>query len=208
MTPEACRNGTERCAAALATLPGFDVVVNLQGDAPLTPPWFVGALVEAMQADPARMMATPVLRCDAAALEGFLDDRRHGRVGATTAVFDRDGRALYFSKEVIPFTGGPLAPGDDDPGLPPCRRLRLPPRGARRLSGLAGRAARALRGARAASLPRERRADPLRRGRGARARLLGAQQPQRRAADRGDPARAGPAVTLGIRLRRSAFARL
>ncbi|MFO1142358.1 MAG: manno-octulosonate cytidylyltransferase [Amaricoccus sp.] len=115
MTPEACRNGTERCAAALAALPGFDVVVNLQGDAPLTPPWFVGALVEAMQADPERMMATPVLRCDAASLEGFLDDRRHGRVGATTAVFDRTGRALYFSKEVIPFTGGALAPGDAIP---------------------------------------------------------------------------------------------
>jgi 3-deoxy-manno-octulosonate cytidylyltransferase (CMP-KDO synthetase) len=111
MTPDTCRNGTERCAAVLADLPGYDVVVNLQGDAPLTPPWFVSALVEAMQADPSRMMATPVLRCDAAALEGFLDDRRHGRVGATTAVFDRAGRALYFSKEVIPYTGGALAPG-------------------------------------------------------------------------------------------------
>ena len=43
-----------------------------------------------------------MLRCDAAALAGFLDDRRHGRVGGTTAVFDRAGRALYFSKEVIP----------------------------------------------------------------------------------------------------------
>mgnify|MGYP006200022869 CR=1 FL=1 len=27
------------------------------------------------------------------------------KVGATTAVFDRDGRALYFSKEVVPYTG-------------------------------------------------------------------------------------------------------
>ena len=44
-----------------------------------------------MQADPARMVATPVLRCDAEALAGFLEDRRHGRVGATTAVFDRAG---------------------------------------------------------------------------------------------------------------------
>jgi 3-deoxy-manno-octulosonate cytidylyltransferase (CMP-KDO synthetase) len=112
MTPESCRNGTERCALVARDLAGpDDIVVNLQGDAPLTPPWFVAALVEAMQADPSRMMATPVLRCDAAALEGFLDDRRHGRVGATTAVFDRDGRALYFSKEVIPYTGGALPPG-------------------------------------------------------------------------------------------------
>ena len=53
MTPETCRNGTERCAAvAKAFGPGWDVIVNLQGDAPLTPPWFVGALIEAMAADP------------------------------------------------------------------------------------------------------------------------------------------------------------
>lgn len=116
MTPEACRNGTERCAAALAALGGgYDVVVNLQGDAPLTPPWFVAALVEAMLDDPARPVATPVLRTDAEALASFVEDRRHGRVGATTAVFDRAGRALYFSKEVIPYTGRPLGADEEIP---------------------------------------------------------------------------------------------
>ena len=116
MTPDTCRNGTERCAVVAAALgEGYDIVVNLQGDAPLTPPWFVSALVEAMQADPALRMATPVLRCDAEALAGFIEDRRHGRVGATTAVFDRDRRALYFSKEVIPYTGRPLGVAETIP---------------------------------------------------------------------------------------------
>jgi len=116
MTPESCRNGTERCAAVIETLgAAWDVVVNLQGDAPLTPPWFISALIDAMRAEPARQMATPVLRCDAAALAGFIEDRRHGRVGATTAVFDRAGRALYFSKEVIPYTGRPLGPDETIP---------------------------------------------------------------------------------------------
>ncbi|MEL6217450.1 MAG: manno-octulosonate cytidylyltransferase [Pseudomonadota bacterium] len=114
MTSEACRNGTERCAEAVATLdPKPDIVVNLQGDAPLTPPWFVEALVAAMRADPAMAVATPVLRCDHASLARFRADRRAGRVGATTAVFGRDGRALYFSKEVIPFL-----PGEPTPGAP------------------------------------------------------------------------------------------
>jgi 3-deoxy-manno-octulosonate cytidylyltransferase (CMP-KDO synthetase) len=113
MTPDTCRNGTERCAVVSRDLGGaYEVVVNLQGDAPLTPPWFVAALVEAMAADPSRQVATPVLRCDAEALAGFLSDRRHGRVGATTAVFDRAGQALYFSKEVLPYTGRPLGPGE------------------------------------------------------------------------------------------------
>lgn len=114
MTPETCRNGTERCAIVAAEA-DHDIVVNFQGDAPLTPPWFVSALVEAMQADPTTKVATPVLRCDAAALADFIEDRREGRVGATTAVFDRSGRALYFSKEVLPYTGRPLGPDEDIP---------------------------------------------------------------------------------------------
>lgn len=115
MTPDTCRNGTERCAVVAERFLGYEVVVNLQGDAPLTPPWFVSALVEAMVADPGRMVATPVLRCDTEALAGFLEDRRQGRVGATTAVFDRTGRALYFSKEVLPYTGRPLAADEEIP---------------------------------------------------------------------------------------------
>lgn len=105
MTSPDCANGTERCAEALARLsPAPEIVVNLQGDAPLTPPWFVEALIEAMRADTDIAVATPVLRCDRTTLAHLAEDRRHGRVGATTAVFDRQGRALYFSKEVIPFT--------------------------------------------------------------------------------------------------------
>ncbi len=108
MTSPDCRNGTERCAEALAALsPEPEIVVNLQGDAPLTPPWFVEALVAAMAADPALGVATPVLRCDTATLARLRADRAAGRVGATTAVFGADGRALYFSKEVIPFLPDP-----------------------------------------------------------------------------------------------------
>ncbi|PJF09755.1 3-deoxy-manno-octulosonate cytidylyltransferase [Pseudorhodobacter sp. MZDSW-24AT] len=107
MTSESCRNGTERVAEAVARA-GItaDIVVNLQGDAPLTPAHFVTALIEAMRADPGCGMATPYLRCDAETVENLLADRRAGRVGATTVVADRAGRALYFSKEVIPFTNG------------------------------------------------------------------------------------------------------
>lgn len=116
MTPDTCRNGTERCAAALAPLGigAGEVVVNLQGDAPLTPPWFVEALIAAMASD-RTAVATPVLRLDAAGLAGFKDDRAAGRVGGTTAVFDRAGRALYFSKEVLPYTGRDFTEGEEIP---------------------------------------------------------------------------------------------
>ena len=65
MTSEAPRNGTERCAEGLALLDDApEIVVNLQGDAPLTPPHYVEALIEAMQADGKIAMATPVLKTD------------------------------------------------------------------------------------------------------------------------------------------------
>lgn len=104
MTSEACENGTARCGDALDRL-GIapDLVVNFQGDAPLTPPWFVEELIAAMHKDPMIGMATPVLRCDRTTYENFIEDRRNGRVGGTTAVFDRNRNALYFSKEVIPY---------------------------------------------------------------------------------------------------------
>ncbi|MEO1468508.1 MAG: manno-octulosonate cytidylyltransferase [Pseudomonadota bacterium] len=105
MTPAACANGTERVAATLDTVAGPrpEIVVNLQGDAPLTPPAFVEALIGAMRNDSAIEVATPVLACDAEALARFRADRAAGRVGGTLAVTDRAGRALYFSKEVIPY---------------------------------------------------------------------------------------------------------
>ena len=116
MTSDRHRNGTERCTEALEILGGgYDLVVNLQGDAPLTPAWFVERLVMGLRAAPGMQVATPVLRMQGAALAGFQEDRRMGRVGGTTAVFGADGRALYFSKEVIPYTGRDYAPGEATP---------------------------------------------------------------------------------------------
>ena len=116
MTSPEAANGTERVAEAHEALGGgYDIVVNLQGDAPLTPAWFIEALVEAMAATPEADIATPVLRCDGRALNGFLEDRRAGRVGGTTAVFGAGNRGLYFSKEVIPFTSKTYGDAEDTP---------------------------------------------------------------------------------------------
>ncbi|MEM7731741.1 MAG: manno-octulosonate cytidylyltransferase [Pseudomonadota bacterium] len=106
MTSSDCRNGTERCAEAHDALGGrYDMVVNLQGDAPLTPHWFVEDLIDGLRGAPEADVATPVLISDGRAHRSFLEDRAAGRVGGTTAVFTRDHHAMYFSKEVIPYTG-------------------------------------------------------------------------------------------------------
>ncbi len=116
MTSTTCANGTERCAETLARMAeDFEIIVNLQGDAPLTPAWFVEDLVQGLRDNPQAQVATPVLRTEGRALNGLLQDRREGRVGGTTAVFGADNNALYFSKEVIPYTGQTYADDDDTP---------------------------------------------------------------------------------------------
>ena len=116
MTPTTCANGTERCAAALDEMDDEpDLVVNLQGDAPLTPAWFVSDLIEGFVKDPNVHVTTPVLRCDLQTYQNFVEDRKNGRVGGTTAVFDADMNAMYFSKEVIPYVGAELGEGDEIP---------------------------------------------------------------------------------------------
>jgi 3-deoxy-manno-octulosonate cytidylyltransferase (CMP-KDO synthetase) len=104
MTSPNCRNGTERCAEAMAKISeNPDIILNLQGDAPLTPTWFLSDLISAMVQNQTVEAATPVLKCDKATLARLRNDRREGRIGGTTAVFDQQNRALYFSKEVLPY---------------------------------------------------------------------------------------------------------
>ncbi len=106
MTSPSCRNGTERCCATIERLGArFDTVVNLQGDAPLTPPSFVESIVETMRTALGVGVATPVIRCDPSMIQAFAQDRSSNRAGGTTVVFDSSNRALYFSKEMIPWTG-------------------------------------------------------------------------------------------------------
>ena len=115
MTPESCANGTERCAAALELFgDDLDLIVNVQGDAPLTPPHFVEALIARM-VDRSVMMATPAIRASGDTQRRLLADQAVGRVGGTTVALDRDHFALYFSKAVIPHVP-PARVGD--PTLP------------------------------------------------------------------------------------------
>ena len=113
MTSRSCANGTERCAEAAAKLDqAFDLVVNLQGDAPLTPTFAVEQMVERLDEDPESEMATVAVRCTKSVYAHLLADAAEGRVGGTTAVINGASRALYFSKRIIPYLP-PEACGSD-----------------------------------------------------------------------------------------------
>jgi len=104
MTSETARNGTERCAEAIDQLGGdIEVIVNFQGDALLTPPGFVTALVDRLEAQPDADVATPAMRQRVDEVRRLQAEEAAGRVGGTSVVVDGEGRALYFSKKLIPY---------------------------------------------------------------------------------------------------------
>lgn len=106
MTSPECRNGTERCAEALAQLHDPDLVINFQGDALLTPPGFVEALAARMEQDADALVATPAMRLRSDEVRALQAEEAAGRVGGTSVVTDARGRALYFSKRLIPHLPG------------------------------------------------------------------------------------------------------
>ena len=120
MTPPECRNGTERVHAAVQALDAApDAIINLQGDAVLTPPWVIEAVVEEMRRSPDAPLVTPAARLDEGSLALLREAKAGGEVGGTTVVFDRNGDALYFSKAMIPFVR------DAEGGAPTFRHIGL-----------------------------------------------------------------------------------
>jgi 3-deoxy-manno-octulosonate cytidylyltransferase (CMP-KDO synthetase) len=104
MTEPECENGTERVWQAMDRLGRrHDAVVNLQGDAVLTPPWVVQALVDAFHNDPATAMVTAAVRCTWETLADLVRLKQASPTSGTTVTMDKFGRALYFSKGIIPY---------------------------------------------------------------------------------------------------------
>ena len=103
MTPASCPSGTDRALAALRELPrAYDVVVNLQGDAPLTPPDFIAAMLQAFEADPAIEVVTPAVRLSWPELDRLRAQKRETPFSGTCVIVDPHGNARWFSKQIIP----------------------------------------------------------------------------------------------------------
>jgi 3-deoxy-manno-octulosonate cytidylyltransferase (CMP-KDO synthetase) len=115
MTSPECRNGTERCAEALTQLHDADLVVNFQGDALLTPPGFVEALIARMDEDSDALVATPAMRLRSDDVRALQAEEAAGRVGGTSVVTDTGGYALYFSKRLIPHLPAGALDGEMSP---------------------------------------------------------------------------------------------
>lgn len=94
-------SGTDRLAEAVSIM-GVgeqDVVVNIQGDQPLFNSAVVEQVARPLLDDPALPMATLIYRI---IRPEEIDDPNHVKT-----VFDRQGRALYFSRSPIPYQRDP-----------------------------------------------------------------------------------------------------
>lgn len=103
MTPPECPTGTDRAAATVRQMkekPGF--VLNMQGDAPLTPPDFLRAMIESFTQSPCDAI-TPVTQMTWEQLDKLRESKKTTPFSGTCAVFDeKTGKAFWFSKNIIP----------------------------------------------------------------------------------------------------------
>ncbi len=103
MTSLDAPTGTDRVEEAVQQLPDNpDFVVNLQGDAPLTPPDFITAMIDSFNENPCDVVTT-VTQLTWAQLDKLRENKKTTPFSGTTAVFDPNtGKAHWFSKNIIP----------------------------------------------------------------------------------------------------------
>jgi len=103
MTPEDCASGTDRIIEVLKQRdPQPDFVINLQGDSPITPPHYVTALIDLFIKNPTVQVVTPVTQLTWDALDTLKENKKTTPFSGTCAIIDSNGRALWFSKNIIP----------------------------------------------------------------------------------------------------------
>jgi 3-deoxy-manno-octulosonate cytidylyltransferase (CMP-KDO synthetase) len=95
LTSPACDSGTDRVAEIALRFPEYDVLVNVQGDEPEIEPDGIDFAVELLERDSSAAMST--LAAPLRSKEKLCDP------ACVKVVFDRECRALYFSRAPIPF---------------------------------------------------------------------------------------------------------
>ncbi|MDR2083635.1 MAG: 3-deoxy-manno-octulosonate cytidylyltransferase [Bacteroidales bacterium] len=102
MTSENHLNGTERVAETIEILEKrnfyFDIVANIQGDEPYIHPQQIDETISVLIKNDNADIATLVKKIN------YEDARDHNRV---KVVLGKDNKALYFSRQIIPFSKEP-----------------------------------------------------------------------------------------------------
>lgn len=100
LTDAECATGTDRVIAAIQQLEQKpNLIINLQGDAPLTPSNILIELILALQQS---SVVTPVMQLRWSELDILRAAKQLHPFSGTTAILDKNYEAVWFSKQIIP----------------------------------------------------------------------------------------------------------
>jgi 3-deoxy-manno-octulosonate cytidylyltransferase (CMP-KDO synthetase) len=104
MTNSDYSTGTDRVYGAVQQLGQKpDMIINLQGDAVLTPPWIIQSLINGLINESRVKMATLATHLSWTQYDDLVQSKITSKSSGTTVTFDKNGDALYFSKNIIPY---------------------------------------------------------------------------------------------------------
>ncbi len=107
LTSKDCPTGSDRVLEASAKLGGgFDFILGLQGDAPFTPVEAPRKMLEAFISNPDYEVVTPIVNLRWEELDELRESKKITPFSGTTCVTDATGRALWFSKNILPAIRG------------------------------------------------------------------------------------------------------
>ncbi len=103
LTSDDCHTGTDRVWEAVSKAQVRpDFILNMQGDAPFTPPSFIRAMIDEFQADNQLQMVTPVMQLPWDELDLLRENKKTTPFSGTTVIVDQNRNAVWFSKNIIP----------------------------------------------------------------------------------------------------------
>jgi len=101
MTSTDIATGSDRALiAANKVSEDIDSIVNLQGDAPFTPTQHIASVAKALKNG--TDVATPFVQLSWEALDALRDHKKATPFSGTTVLVGNDGKAIWFSKNIIP----------------------------------------------------------------------------------------------------------
>lgn len=103
MTDSACNSGTERCVDVLRNVEiKPELIINLQGDNPLCPPWFIESLIDSWRNSHVGEVFTPYVNLTWNELDKLRAVKSITPFSGTTVQIQKNGLAITFSKNIIP----------------------------------------------------------------------------------------------------------
>lgn len=103
MTSDTCKTGSDRVLQAAQKIgDDFDFIIGLQGDAPFTPAGALIKMINTFKHNPNLEVITPVINLRWEELDKLREQKNITPFSGTTAVIDKNGKALWFSKNILP----------------------------------------------------------------------------------------------------------